>query len=119
MTRLSDYERGMLLSSMTPGSCAMMLGRSQRWVERMRAAMAAEAVPVPAPVAAAPPSVQATPGRRTPDAGRRTPERPACVIRVKPSVVRWSRIFIAAGWTVRETAHLFDLETADLKAALR
>jgi hypothetical protein len=41
---LSDYERGILMSGMSPGSAGMMLGRSTAWIERQRARLQALAV---------------------------------------------------------------------------
>lgn len=37
---------------------------------------------------------------------------------LKPAVIRWAKWFLAAGWSPREVAHLFDLTTADLRLAL-
>lgn len=41
MAELTESERGVLLSSMSPASAGMMLGRSAAWVQRQRAALAA------------------------------------------------------------------------------
>lgn len=57
---LTEAERGMLMSSMSADSCAMMMGRSKGWVNRKRAAMAD--LPHPSPVQAAN-AVTATPWR--------------------------------------------------------
>lgn len=43
---LSEYERGVLLSGMTPGSAGMMLGRSAKWVEEMRTRLAKPVQPM-------------------------------------------------------------------------
>lgn len=51
---LSDYERGILISGMSPGSAAMMLGRSTAWIERQRARLQLLAVQGTAELEASP-----------------------------------------------------------------
>ena len=62
--QLSDYERGILISGMSPGSAGMMLGRSAAWVERQRANMqrlAASSVAEAAPLVAREPKPEPEP----------------------------------------------------------
>jgi hypothetical protein len=61
---LSDHERGILISGMSPWSAGMMLGRSAAWVERQRAnmqALAAVSVAEAAPLVAPEPEPQPEP----------------------------------------------------------
>lgn len=66
---LSEYELGMLLSRMSPGSCAATIGRSEAWVRRKRALLEAlaadeeeeEPEAVEAPSAAEAPSASPPP----------------------------------------------------------
>lgn len=61
---MTEAERGMLMSSMSAASCALMLGRSETWVIRKRAALAD--LPHPSPVQAAK-AVSAAPWRSEAD----------------------------------------------------
>ncbi len=181
---MTEFERGMVLSSMADDSVARTLGRSLAWVKRARAAakvevaapvetvqaraaakagevdparrpvpppkvvedVAPEAVadpvetapPVPAPVAVPPPPMPAAvppppmpvapepvvakaadltpsghPVRRAATAAAPRP------LRIPPRVLGWCRQFLAAGWTPREVAWLFDLNGRDMMVAIR
>jgi len=52
VARLTEFERGMLMSSMADSSVARTLGRSLRWVVRVRGALDVDPTPAPEPVQA-------------------------------------------------------------------
>lgn len=52
MARLTEFERGMLMSSMADTSVARTLGRSLRWVVRVRGVLDVDPAPAPEPVQA-------------------------------------------------------------------
>ncbi len=130
---LSDYERGILISGMSPGSAAMMLGRSTAWIERQRArlqalavkgevevtpavALAPEpkaAVVAPRPIARAVLPLKRTRARAEPRVQHPTEPRPApAVTRLKPvtaRILRWATDFLDAHWPLDEVASLFDV----------
>lgn len=108
MTELNESQRGVLLSAMSPASAAFVLGRSVRWVDARREELRADQgqAYLTEPKASAPP---------------REP-KPAPTVDVQPvtrPVLRWCRWFVDAGWSVAETAELFDLDGRTLGAALR
>lgn len=129
--RLTEAQRGVLLSSMSDSSCGLTLGRSTAWVVRMRRALdepASPPPPAPAPEPV-PEAVQALPAKASPPEPRPTPVQPASpgrrqtsqhrpassrsasVVRLKPvtaDIARWARAFLASPlWTADEVADLF------------
>lgn len=130
---LTETELGVLAASMSAVSAGLMLGRSAAWVERMRARLASEAQseehdeperspqPEPAPVAVDTP---ADPDPQSPQDRGAVAAEPTLTVWPEPAVElparlkRWIGWFLKAGWTVRETACLFDLSPAELRAGM-
>jgi hypothetical protein len=96
---MTEEEKGLLASTMSDASVALILGWSPAKVRKARTA------PAPRPPAAIPPPVARAP---------RDPLKAA--IGARPA--RWVRWFLAAGWPVGEVAWLFDLDP-ELVAAAR
>lgn len=93
---MTEHQKGILLSSMSASTAAMMLGWSVNRVLRARLTLNAE-----------------------PAKARPKPEAP-CRLSVLcgARVHRWCRAFLVAGWTVTEVAWLFDLEAELVATAL-
>ena len=128
--RLTEAQRGVLLSSMSDSSCGLTLGRSTAWVIRMRRALDEPAEsPHPAPAPEPPPAVEPPPAEKPLPELRQKPAQPASpaqppgrrrrvetsrsavVVRLKPvsvDIARWARGFLASPlWTADEVADLF------------
>ena len=82
-------------------------------VEAMRGGASPQAASIPEPEPAPAPSAGSAPRFRFRDA-----EPQGDASSVSPSKLRFARRYRAAGWSVRSIAGLFDLDPADLKAAL-
>lgn len=77
MSALSEYELGILLSTMSPGSAAMTIGRSQAWVEQKREQLK-NGSGDEHPAAKAPEGASVTPDLPSPPAaGSSRPTRPS------------------------------------------
>lgn len=108
MTELNESQRGVLLSAMSPASAAFVLGRSVRWVDARREELRADSG-----------LADLTEPKAAPSPREAAPSPVAEVQPVTRPVLRWCRWFVDAGWTVAETAWLFDLDGRTLGAALR
>jgi hypothetical protein len=145
---LSPYELGMLTSSMSPGSAARMMGRSEAWVLRMRDALAtshaAQASEISGARQESPNGSVVAPATRSPAPGERkpapepAPQRPAPASSfpppapprtfaapaparrwtIRPRKLRFCRQFLAAGWPLEEVASLFDVHADELAEAI-
>lgn len=107
MAQLNESDRGVLLSSMSAASAALVLGRSARWVESRREELRADRVSTA--------SVEGPSSRPAVQQGEPRPDR-----EVKPltrDLKRWTGWFLDAGWGVKPTADLFNLDPRDVQAA--
>lgn len=142
---VTEAQRGVLLSGMSDASCGMTLARSEAWVARKRRLLAGLVEPVQAlscggstpwspdvdPFKAAeacdarrdrPETAKETGARAFKPSARATTwsrdNRIEIVKPVTPRVVSWARRFAAADWPIDAVADLFDVDGADLSAAL-
>lgn len=96
---MTDHEQGVLSSTMSDASAAMILGWSVARVKRARTVEPPipDAMPVPPPL---------------------PPEPPPPPSPLPENVTRWVRAFDRAGWRLLEIARLFDLDPDQLSEAL-
>jgi hypothetical protein len=121
---LTDNQRAVLMTRMSDQTAGQVLGWSAARVRRERVAVvevpAAEALVVPTPppeLAPQPVAIEQAPVVVAFPPPHPDP-RPKPYDPVGPRKLRFSRWFIRAGWSVAETAHLFDLYPHELGAAL-
>lgn len=129
---LTVHEKGILSSTMSDASVAMVLGRTVAWVVRRRGALLAEnrdegegpgaAAPAAARVEAKPADRARAEARADPapvaPAPVPAPAPPAAEALRDPATRRrgFVRRFLAAGWPLSEVAWLFDADAEQLAA---
>ena len=126
MSKLSQYELGILVSGMSPGSAGMMLGRSAAWIERTRQALAKITASDPGPEEILPPLQVAEPPvgqvlgpeTATEERPRGKIHQPPATWSISPRKLQYCQRFLAAGWPLGEVADLFDVYPNELSAAL-
>lgn len=119
---ISQTDFGMLRSSMSDASVAMMMGRSASWVARVRRKVAAADAKGRGETAAA--SVPTTaPVRQVVVPAAQTFEPLSGALDGGPSPIKarvlgWCRHYVACGVRIAELADYFDLDADDLGFAL-
>ncbi|MFN4296953.1 MAG: hypothetical protein ACK4FB_08925 [Brevundimonas sp.] len=112
---MTEHERGVLLTSMSDDTAAMVLGRSAAWVKRKRGELAGRVAvpPIPAPRTPPPPPPPVVP---TPPPAPPLPPLPEPGLEAR--LVRWIGWFRDARWAPAEVARLFDLDMDELLTAV-